>query len=79
MHAPELSTQHAPIWGCGHGLGVHEGFVPHCPGTAHWAIAPWVHAPVFGLQHVPCGGCGQVFTGVQLPPRLHTAPAPHWF
>jgi hypothetical protein len=76
VHAPVLSTQHAPFIGCGHGLGVQLGLVPHWFGTAHWASAPIVHAPV-AAQHVPCGGCGQVFVGEQLPPTLHTAPVPH--
>lgn len=76
VHAPVALLQHAPLVGCGQGLGVQEGLAPQLLGTAQETWAPTVHAPA-GVQQVPCAGCGQVFTGVHEPPAVHVAPAPH--
>jgi hypothetical protein len=74
VHAPVLRLQHAPLTGWVHGLGRHAPPATQLAGTAQVTCPVVVHAPVVGLQQVPCGGCAQVFTGVQLPPRLHAVP-----
>jgi hypothetical protein len=76
VHAPVLSTQHAPVCCTWQGLGVQDVTVPQTLGTGQLACGATVQVLPDWLQQVPCCGWGHVL-GVQVPPLVHTPPDRH--